>query len=179
MSAPTYLSDNGSLTPGPAFRASQMVDDFINSGDEVIDTSSLSEDVKVRAVRRSDGSVALMLIHFAFRRAKRRECKHQYPGSDREWRRELIHVQHCATHFGRLLIPALTGDFNHDGRVDAADYVLWRQTGGSSQEYAVWRQNFGELIGGAVSESSAVPEPSSGMLTLLVVAGLAIGRTRS
>ncbi len=76
------------------------------------------------------------------------------------------------------IIPALTGDFNHDGRVDAADYVLWRQTGGSSEQYEIWRQNFGMLIGGAASASSAVPEPSSGMLVLLVVVGLAMGRTR-
>ena len=36
------------------------------------------------------------------------------------------------------------GDFNADGRVDAADYVVWRKNGGTRQEYDAWRANFGQ-----------------------------------
>jgi hypothetical protein len=44
----------------------------------------------------------------------------------------------------RLLpISPLPGDFNNDGLVDAADYVAWRERGGSQDDYNVWRSNFG------------------------------------
>jgi len=35
------------------------------------------------------------------------------------------------------------GDFNSDGQVDAADYVVWRKNGGSVNEYDAWRATFG------------------------------------
>jgi hypothetical protein len=80
----------------------------------------------------------------------------------------------------------LLGDYNHNGAVDAADYVLWRKTLGQSGsglaadgngngqidpgDYNVWRTNFGRRIApgaatGTVSVDS-VPEPAS--LLLLV-----------
>ena len=40
-----------------------------------------------------------------------------------------------------------TGDYNGDGTVDAADYVLWRKTGGSQDDYETWRAQFGETTG--------------------------------
>ena len=39
---------------------------------------------------------------------------------------------------------SLPGDFNFDGTVDAADYVVWRKNSGSEIEYTEWRENFGE-----------------------------------
>ena len=62
---------------------------------------------------------------------------------------------------------ALAGDFNHDGRVDAADYVAGRKVYGSSffpAEYAKWRADFGKSQGaGAILGigSTTVPEPSA------------------
>ena len=38
---------------------------------------------------------------------------------------------------------ALPGDFNTDGKVDAADFVVWRKRLGSTDDYNVWRTNFG------------------------------------
>jgi len=44
---------------------------------------------------------------------------------------------------------ALTGDYNEDGIVDAADYVAWRRTDiGGAQGYTDWRANFGQTGGG-------------------------------
>jgi hypothetical protein len=53
---------------------------------------------------------------------------------------------------------SLSGDFNEDGTVDAADSVVWRKTGGSEGEYETWREHFGESTFGGGSIS--VPEPS-------------------
>jgi uncharacterized repeat protein (TIGR03803 family) len=38
--------------------------------------------------------------------------------------------------------PGLPGDYNADGSVDAADYVLWRKN--ASQSYETWRSLFGQ-----------------------------------
>lgn len=64
------------------------------------------------------------------------------------------------------------GDFNADGRVDAADYVVWRQNNGTSETYAQWRANFGKLYGSA--SGAIVPEPPA---TLLAIFGLLCGLT--
>ena len=42
---------------------------------------------------------------------------------------------------------ALAGDFNGDNVVDAADYVVWRNSGGSQSAYDLWRANFGQTGG--------------------------------
>jgi hypothetical protein len=72
--------------------------------------------------------------------------------------------------------PGLLGDYNEDGSVDAADYVVWRKTDGSQAGYDLWRTNFGRMAGsgsadhpagGAPSLSqAAVPEPAGIVLVL-------------
>jgi formylglycine-generating enzyme required for sulfatase activity len=66
---------------------------------------------------------------------------------------------------------ALAGDFNGDGNVDAADYVTWRKTAGTQDQYNAWRANFGMSSPGAGSAShlANVPEPA---LWLLGAAGV-------
>jgi hypothetical protein len=76
--------------------------------------------------------------------------------------------------------PPLPGDYNIDGSVDAADYVVWRNGLGTTytpDDYNVWRTNFGRTVGSgtathlAASDSQAansgVPEPASHSLLLL------------
>ena len=62
----------------------------------------------------------------------------------------------------------LPGDFNRDGKVDAADYVVWRKTDGTPGGYTEWRTNFGQPAGGG-GTCSSVPEPAT-WLSLLVAA---------
>jgi hypothetical protein len=77
--------------------------------------------------------------------------------------------------------PPVTGDYNGNGVVDAADYVLWRK--GSPQadgfdddiidefDYFIWQENFGDTSGGSgLGAAAAVPEPAA--LGLLVLVGL-------
>jgi hypothetical protein len=70
----------------------------------------------------------------------------------------------------------LPGDYNNDGSVDAADYVVWRKNDINGQQgYDDWRTNFGRTTGsGSALTSAAVPEPTS--IALLVAGLLAIGR---
>lgn len=77
----------------------------------------------------------------------------------------------------------LPGDYNGDGSVDAADYVVWRKNpgafGGDPAGYNTWRMNFGAPDGAAsVLGASAVPEPTAAILAVLAIAMGALRRTR-
>ncbi|MCI0491361.1 MAG: hypothetical protein L0Z07_00320, partial [Planctomycetes bacterium] len=82
-------------------------------------------------------------------------------------------------HLGIGIGVELPGDYNRDGDVDAADYDVWKANFGSlvnldadgngdsiinAADYTVWRDNFGATPGSGSQTSSAVPEPSGGML---------------
>lgn len=88
-----------------------------------------------------------------------------------------------ANEYVRLAYAAgLPGDFNGDGQVDAADYTVWRDTAGSTSQfaadangdgkidasdYAIWVANYGR----STSATTAVPEPSS-IATVFAAIGL-------
>ena len=78
----------------------------------------------------------------------------------------------------------LPGDYNNDGSVDAADYVVWRKNpsafGGDPAGYNTWRANFGRSAGSGSDylSGAAVPEPASGVLLLLTVPGLFLRRPK-
>ena len=82
----------------------------------------------------------------------------------------------------------LSGDFNGDGVVDAADYTVWRDNLGGDEatlggvgdgsgtvdqgDYDLWAANFGS----AAATASSVPEPATALLG--VIGLLALGRVR-
>ena len=89
-----------------------------------------------------------------------------------------------------VVVAGVNGDYNNDGTVDAADYVVWRKnvgtttplpndpTGGTigTAQYNTWRANFGDSAGsGSGAAAGAVPEPASwwlaGLAMLLATAG--------
>jgi uncharacterized membrane protein len=73
-----------------------------------------------------------------------------------------------------------TGDYNHDGTVDAADYVVWRKdpnSYGGAQGYTDWVSHFGQTAasGSSKSVNTIVPEPGS-VLLMTLGAAFGIGR---
>jgi hypothetical protein len=76
------------------------------------------------------------------------------------------------------------GDYNNDGKVDAADYVVWRQDpdahGGNPAGYTAWRSNFGSGTGaGGGLAGAAVPEPVA-IAYLVSISGIGwLRRTRA
>jgi hypothetical protein len=79
------------------------------------------------------------------------------------------------------LVTSHPGDFNGDGKVDAADYVLWRKNPAAflPDDYDTWRSNFGfpPGSGSSLGGSGTVPEP--GFLGLMFCAAVgAIGVCR-
>ncbi len=72
-------------------------------------------------------------------------------------------------------VTALVGDYNHNGIVDAADYVVWRNGLGTTytqNDYNVWRAHFGQTAGDGVGAgtSAVVPEPTT--MVMLISATL-------
>jgi hypothetical protein len=71
-----------------------------------------------------------------------------------------------------LQVLPLPGDFNEDGAVDAADYVVWRKHDASPSGYEKWRAHFGTTVPASPSSSAAVPEPACvSLLTLVAASG--------
>ena len=80
-------------------------------------------------------------------------------------------------------VPAPVGDYNHNGVVDAADYVVWRNSVGTGtiaadgnndglvddEDYKIWRMHFGQIIdyGVGLGAGVAIPEPATGMIALI------------
>lgn len=85
-------------------------------------------------------------------------------------------------------ISGLPGDFNNNGRVDAADYVTWRNGvtfpnqlpddpgNVTAQDYDDWRARFGNVPGsGAGLASAVVPEPATvGLLLISLLSSVAM-----
>jgi hypothetical protein len=80
-------------------------------------------------------------------------------------------------------IPVTPGDYNRDGTVDTADYVVWRKGLGTTYtqaDYDVWRANFGQTVGSggalpSVDPLPAVPEPSTALVVFVGSLALAGG----
>lgn len=65
----------------------------------------------------------------------------------------------------------IPGDYNNNGIVDAADYVVWRKSIGTQDGYNLWRTNFGRTSGSGSLVASSVPEPT--LLALIVIVAAA------
>jgi hypothetical protein len=94
-----------------------------------------------------------------------------------------------------ILSVGVPGDYNNNGSVEAADYVLWRKGGPlanevdnpgtvNGQDYTEWRARFGNPPGsgagsGAVGSAGAsIPEPSGLALTAMGIVGLFLSGRR-
>jgi hypothetical protein len=85
--------------------------------------------------------------------------------------------------------PGIFGDYNDDGAVDAADYVVWRKNLGTTKtlpndstpglvspaDHDVWRENF-DRSSGSGAAATAVPEPSAVAVALALIAFCAAQR---
>jgi hypothetical protein len=96
---------------------------------------------------------------------------------------DLIYAANSVT----LNVGGVPGDYNKNGTVDAADYVVWRKSIGlmgaglaadgnadsqvNDSDFSVWRANFGQVAPGAgtgsFADSSTTTVPEPGFLLLL------------
>ncbi len=96
----------------------------------------------------------------------------------------------------QFISAQLPGDFNGDGKVDAADYVMWRKNNGTNNalpndnglgvpigasHYLLWRQNFGNSSGSGAGTitNAVVPEPATLTLLMFAAVGWCLRRGRA
>lgn len=72
--------------------------------------------------------------------------------------------------------PELGGDFDQDGDVDGADFLVWQRGVHSAAQLAQWESNFGTSLG--IAAAAAVAEPSAVAAALVGIAMLAFGERR-
>jgi hypothetical protein len=101
----------------------------------------------------------------------------------------------AAFDIGAYEFGALSGDYNRDGAVTTADYVLWRKTFGSNvtryagadgdgsgkidqPDFLRWRADFAAVAAAGTSLTISVPEPTSNatLCVALAIIQLASGR---
>jgi len=84
------------------------------------------------------------------------------------------------------------GDYNNNGIVDGADYVVWRKGGAlqnevagvtpglnTAEDYAAWRARFGNTSGSGALSGGAVPEPSVLVLGLFATIAFSLTSNRN
>jgi GH35 family endo-1,4-beta-xylanase len=91
-------------------------------------------------------------------------------------------------------VAVAPGDYNADGHVDAADYIVWRRALASTADlradgnangvvdvgdFDVWRSHFGYVYGSGTSLSTAVPEPSTVAMIVIGMLASLTARRRS
>jgi hypothetical protein len=81
------------------------------------------------------------------------------------------------------VVAGYTGDFNQDGKVDGADYAVWRKglrAVYTSDDLSTWRAQFGLSAGSgngtSLDQMPSIPEPAS--VLLLAVGSMATGLRR-
>ena len=94
--------------------------------------------------------------------------------------------------FSEIELAVLPGDYNHNGIVDAGDYVVWRDTLGQTgiglaadgnangqidtADYDVWCAHFSHTAASGTLTGRAVSEPTTSFLLTLAIAGWCSGR---
>ena len=191
LSKNSFLGDAAAQTRGPAFYGIQVASQIAEAGAEFVPTTSSSGTVEVNSTLLPDGRVGLLIANLNGSGSS--TINVGVTGVDlgvsgTTWlygvNQTVPLVTPMATGLGNnfsinvpfrsimaLVIdaaPILPGDFNEDGAVDAADYTVWRDQGGTPEKYADWKAHFGETQSAGGAGSLSVPEPCG---LLLMFAG--------
>jgi hypothetical protein len=104
---------------------------------------------------------------------------------DQSWIWNDIHPTHPNTDGFVVEFSVIPGDYDQDGKVDDADYDVWKLNFGSdwnlaadgnlngvvdAADYAVWRDNVGQSVNALLGRGAAVPEPSA--MTFVIGLGI-------
>lgn len=101
----------------------------------------------------------------------------------------------AAFDIGAYEFGALSGDYNRDGAVTSADYVLWRKTFGANvtqyagadgdgsgkidqPDFLRWRTDFAAVAAVGTSLTTSIPEPASNAALCLALASIQLASAR-
>ena len=80
-----------------------------------------------------------------------------------------------------LAAPSLTADFNGDGSVDGADFLVWQRGESpdpfSASDLTIWKARYGAGVD-AVAAATTVPEPTTAPLLVVSATTAAYWRRR-
>jgi hypothetical protein len=80
------------------------------------------------------------------------------------------------------VVAGVTGDFSGDGKVDSADYVMWRKglrATYTASDYATWHQQFGTSSSSSAElDASQVPEPAMAGFLFSAAIGVVLRRRK-
>lgn len=175
------------LTPNAGF-AAEILDPAFSGVDTVMalfdDTGApieYDDDDGAGVLSKIEGVVPVSgKLHFAVAGYSEPDEYHTYPGFVHKHSEEGQYDLKLS-----LTAPGLSGDYNHDNVVDAADYAVWRNTLGEmgsglpadadqsgevdQADYDAWRSHYGEMPTQQPANIAA-PEPTAVALALLGVA---------
>src|SRR5262245_57911442 len=192
LSKNSFVGDNASsLIHGGAYNGMQVFSHIAQTGSEFVQTSSSSGNIEVQSLVLPDGRLGMLVANLNASGSTTVNINIsgiELDDSGTSWlygQSQTTPLETpLATGLGSsfsvsvpfrsilaLLIDAApaTGDFNHDGTVDLADYVVWRDTDGSQPSYDTWRANFGNAIGPGSGALITVPEPGPSALILMAL----------
>jgi alpha-L-arabinofuranosidase len=189
---------NDSNAPNFAYWGIQSVHKLAEAGDELVATSSTDSNVRIHASVQDDGSVAVMILNM---NTTNRTVNVSINGNtlsvdgvmyqtNGDTALSLTSLSNLGNSFSTsiaghtlqvFVISALSGDFNHDNIIDAADYIAWRKSDSSPAGYTLWRAHFGQTTGSGMgtATSTAVPEPSLLVLLMFTAPAWCLRRDRA
>jgi hypothetical protein len=201
LSKPSFVGDNASqLVRGGAYYGIQLVSQIAQAGAEFVAATSSSGALEVQSTLLPDGRVGVLManlnqsgtatINMTINGAAVGSSgvtwlygQNQTTPLQTAMTTGLGNSFSMSVPFRSIVVllidPLLAGDYDRNGVVDAADYLLWRNTlnqavalgsgadgdaNGIVQEadYNIWRRNFGRSAGQAAQlPSVSVPEPAT------------------
>jgi hypothetical protein len=192
--APSFNFDVFNFTATPGYTADMDFDSVMVSGDAGVLTTDLAASAGSLALAAGTGQTFTSMLDTATDGSFSATYTLMFSDEDLPG---ALNTSLTLTLMGEVLAAGLAGDYNDDGAVDAADYVLWRASYGQSVpafsgadgdgdemigdgDYAVWTQNFGTLGPGSGAVSAPVPEPAGVWLATIGLLGITgvTGRTR-
>ena len=204
MVTKSFLNDSANFSPNArgSYYAMLALHDFIRPGDTFVSASSTQNSTGIiYAARRPDGELALMLINpdTTAQAIPVTINGDSFADSGTQYLTSLTTnpVESVVSGLGNqftasvparsimtlVIAPRLSGDFNNDGVVNAADYTVWRNGLGSiytPEQYDEWKANFGATQpGGGSAASASVPEPAAWLIGLVGVLAGGMSRCRS
>ena len=204
LSKNSFVGDNASsLIHGGAYNGMQVFSHIAEPGSEFVQTSSSSGNVEVQSLVLPDGRLGMLIANLNSSGSSTVNIDIsgiELDDSGTSWlygQSQTTPLEtSLATGLGSsfsvsvpfrsilalLIDAAVPGDYNDDGTVDAADYVVWRETDNNPDGYETWRANFGRTAasasGSGVGGSQAIPEPACAVLLLLTAATMSAIRRR-
>jgi hypothetical protein len=194
LSKSSFLGDAQSQTRGPAFYGIQVFSHIAETGAEFVTTTSSDGNIEVHSTRLPDGRVGLLIANLNTSGSSSVNLDIDGTvlgqggttwlfGVNQTTPLQTVLTSGLGKTFS-MSVPSRSilaiavesaGDFNHDGAVDVADYVVWRKSASTPNmqgNYDVWRAHFGQTLGVASGSSLQVPEPALNLLVLITLVAL-------